>query len=251
MMARVVRASLRNFSTSVFHDSQAGLTLTRVDPRSLRLHELSSLNISSPHLQLLARVRPSSCEIDPARAAGPIKNVSVAAQLQRTIALRAAGCDEGIVTVDPSAEGVRTSSAAIKSLTDAKLRARVEISNAWSLDSNSLEDVVARLADAGAHSITLIDDDAEGADEDSIREAVERAFNLDVAGDPLMERLGVRSRHKHSIEAALDAGITRCDGDARGHLALSTRVILSLAAERKRNHSVDVARLDEFVALLS
>lgn len=232
--------------------------LTRVDPRSVRIHELSSLRASSSQLALLSRVRPSSCAIDVARARGPCEGVLLSAQWPpgagAAKSLTDAGVGEASVSVaSPKAEHVRAGCAAIRAVVTAKLRVRVEVSDAWSAPPSEIEDAVARLADAGANVITLVDGDAAGADEDAIRDAIERALNLDVAGDVLMERLSVRTRSAETVAAALDAGVTRLDADATGLVAVRPRIIIDLAGARNRRvlPRVDETQLDAWVAAVA
>lgn len=247
----------RFFSAEVFHDSQSGLTLTRVDPRSVRLHELSSLRASTANLPLLSRVRPSSCEIDLARARGPCAGVLLSARWSpegsSVSSLVEAGVQEACVAVTPTAEHVRSVCAGMRAVTGARLRVRAEVADAWSLSPADIEDAVARLADAGASVITLVDGDAAGADEDAVRDAIERAMNLDVAGDVLMERLSVRSRHAETVATALDAGVTRLDTDATGRHAVRPSVIIELADARNRSVQprFDESQLDAWVAAIA
>ena len=119
---------------------------------------------------------------------------------------------------------------------------RAVVLGAWraGVGADALEDAVARLADAGAAVVTLAagsDNDtaaADDADEDAVREAVERAHNLDVAGDAMLERLGVRGPLA-TCAAALRAGATRADAHERGEGgAARSAELLALAAELGR-----------------
>lgn len=109
---------------------------------------------------------------------------------------------------------------------------RAVILNAWDSGLDALENSVGRLADVGASVITVsaqdedntnVDDDL---DEDDVREAIERVFNLDVAGDAMMERLSARLSLKSS-KIAIETGITRLESRADE----STKVGIALTSE--------------------
>jgi hypothetical protein len=112
----------------------------------------------------------------------------------------------------------------IKKANENNFMTRVTIMNAWIEGLDKLEDAVARLADNGASVITVSafnSDDIDSSiysikelkkeyipDDDEIREAIERVFNLDVAGDAMIERFSAQL-NKNSVLIALQSGITR------------------------------------------
>jgi hypothetical protein len=112
----------------------------------------------------------------------------------------------------------------IKKANENNFLTRVTIMNAWIEGLDKLEDAVARLADIGASVITVSSfnsDDSDSSiysikelkkeyipDDDEIREAIERVFNLDVAGDAMIERFSAQL-NKNSVLIALQSGITR------------------------------------------
>jgi hypothetical protein len=112
----------------------------------------------------------------------------------------------------------------IKKANENNFLTRVTIMNAWIEGLDKLEDAVARLADIGASVITVSafnSDDIDSSiysikelkkeyipDDDEIRVAIERVFNLDVAGDAMIERFSAQL-NKKSVLIALQSGITR------------------------------------------
>ena len=114
----------------------------------------------------------------------------------------------------------------IKKANENNFMTRVTIMNAWIEGLDKLEDAVARLADIGASVITVSafnSDDIDSSiysikelkkeyipDDDEIREAIERVFNLDVAGDAMIERFSAQL-NKNSVLIALQSGITRLE----------------------------------------
>jgi hypothetical protein len=82
-----------------------------------------------------------------------------------------------------------------------------------------VEDAVGALCDAGA-GVVALRDCGGAATEESLRELVEGAFNLDVAGDAVMERLSVGVGVPGLLEAALSMGVTRFECGGEGLLSL-------------------------------
>ena len=118
---------------------------------------------------------------------------------------------------------------------DAGLRTRCLVHGAGGVGSNAtagprgaLDDTVAALADAGVDVIAL----AVGADadEDDVREALESAWALDVAGDAMLERVALRTPARALVRAALGWGATRFEVDARSGC---TAHLLAAAQERQ------------------
>jgi hypothetical protein len=121
---------------------------------------------------------------------------------------------------------------------------------------DALEDAVARLADSGAAVITAAAASSTSTttdierrnkqndkksiindlDEDEVREAVERVFNLDVAGDAMLSRFCARLSLQSS-KIALQAGITRLesqsDDNNEGYI-IKTSELIQLAKEKGR-----------------
>jgi len=256
---RRLRAPLARFAAAAdqFLDSQSGLTLSRPRRDVLRVHELCADAGAAPAAG--APAPPLSREVAlhvalalPPAAAAAARGGALFARVGSSgdvgALRRAAGAGARVgaaISVPPraapaaaraAAELVRA--AAGEAGAGAPLRARAVVLSAFALEPDALEDLVARLADAGAAEVTLAAGDGARAappvDEEAVREAVERAFALDVAGDALLERLGVRGSLA-ACAAALRAGATRLEAHARGGLgAAATADVLDLAREHGR-----------------
>jgi len=121
-----------------------------------------------------------------------------------------------IMRLPLSAPSVRDGCDLVSACTHHALRVRVVLERGFAAGPDAAEDAVARFADAGAAVIVLAGAaDGSEDDEDEVREAIERSFNLDVAGDALLERLAVRGSAR-TLAAALAAGVSRVDVDAFG-----------------------------------
>lgn len=122
-----------------------------------------------------------------------------------------------------------------------RFRAVINRAVGGDLDAGEVEDVVALLADAGASVITITvaaddGDVGEAVDADEVREAIERAHNLDVGGDAMLERICFRGGAE-ACEEAMRAGATRLEahsGGGRRRGVAETAAVLRLAAEQKR-----------------
>lgn len=236
--------------SNTFHDSQSGLVLNHVARDVVRVHELSLKAITSPAaLPTLSRARLASAEVPAALVQSSCSGVTLVARVACAADLRALPRGTSIALAVSPLE-VDAGVSLIKAAAQVGLLARAELSSAWTLNVFELEDAVARLADAGASVITLVDgalDDAGAADADDVRAAVEAAFGLDVAGDILMSRMSVRGP-RATLEAALEAGVTRVDVDVTGVVSCATREALALIAAAKKTSTVDTRELDALAA---
>jgi len=219
------------YSAVTFHDSQSGLLLSKPNRELLRIHELGYSNstttspqttreiplreafalTSSTSPRLFSATVSSSADLDSIlhRSDEQDKNnrfsISLTARLEKA----------QLTKTDSLLDTIKL----IKRATGRGFLVRAVILNAWDSGLDALENSVGRLADNGASVITVsaqdedntnVDDDL---DEDDVREAIERAFNLDVAGNAMMERLSARLSLKSS-KIALQAGITRLESRA-------------------------------------
>jgi len=231
------------YSAVTFHDSQSGLLLSKPNRELLRIHELGSSNSTTTSLQTTREI--------PLREAFALTSstfprlfsatVSSSADLD-SILHRSNELDKNRFSISltarlEKAQLTKTDSLLdtinlIKRATDRGFLVRAVILNAWDSGLDALENSVGRLADNGASVITItaknedntnVDDDL---DEDDVREAIERVFNLDVAGDAMMERLSARLSLNNS-KTALKAGITRLESRSDE----STKVGIALTSE--------------------
>ena len=110
-----------------------------------------------------------------------------------------------------------------------------------------LEDAVVTLADAGdglGCGVITLADCGGAATDDSLREAVEACFGVDVRGEGLMERLSLRLRDAGLCEGALQLGITRFEASAAAASGTMTAMELLMAVEAfGLRHSLDAAKL--------
>jgi hypothetical protein len=247
-------------SADAFHDSQSGLLLARPRRDVLRVHELA-----------LSRSPADAAALRDAAAPSPLATRELSLALALALALdnnggvRAARSaprpapaysaevrseDElaALASCALARAGLLGASISVHSRTSqsfdllrrgvsegVRFRAVVVRAVGCDLDASEVEDVVALLADAGASVVTLAAaDDGEAIDADEVREAVERAHNLDVAGDAMLERVCFRGSAEACAEA-LRAGVTRVEahsGRLRGVADAAT--VLRLASENGR-----------------
>ena len=78
-------------------------------------------------------------------------------------------------------------------------------------DAFALEDMVLGIADAGADLVII--QGHGGEEEAEVRDIVERLLGLDVSGESMMERLGLRS-NLECARMALDLGISHFEVEA-------------------------------------
>lgn len=246
----VPRIIAKRFASTSFFDSQSGLTLVAPRSAGVRAHELAFAGGSNlgaaTCLALLRRVSPASAAI-------PFQWLAEACDAHRgspTPLLLAVACStkddltrltqyapalplEAALSVSSGAPGDAVALA--RAAADAGLRTRCLVHGAGGVGCDAtagprgaLDDTVAALADAGVGVIAL----AVGADadEDDMREALESAWALDVAGDAMLERVALRTPAQALVRAALGWGATRFEVDARSGC---TAHLLAAAQERK------------------
>lgn len=234
--ASAARSLLRR-AASTFHDSQSGLVLTTPGSAGVRLHALLSAQPPPRWPTQPPGLPPYSLEL-------PLAALTASAPLpagHRLFAPVATPADvAALASLSSSSNHPRGRHAAesigaalhfppadvakwlplLAAAVAASLPTRVCLSHAWARppgahrDTNAalraVEDAVGRVADAGAGAVVLCDDGGVGTEE-SVREALEACFNLDVAGDALLERLGVRMADAVGAGYALEHGVTRLD----------------------------------------
>jgi len=113
--------------------------------------------------------------------------------------------------------------AAVKDIVSASIPLRVVLSHCFDIKSEgdpdnnlmqaALENDVAYLADLGVLHIILCDS-LEKASQESLRESLEQAFYLDVVGEAMRERVGVRlkgTKRFELLKEALTIGVTKVD----------------------------------------
>lgn len=241
-------------AASTFHDSQSGLVLTTPGSAGVRLHVLLdnppdkySLSPIPPQpwptqppglppyslelpLAWLASARnlptlpPGHRVYAPVASALELAELATLSQRRRFAAGDDAAAVLGVALYLPPCAMVGWLPL-LEAAVIAELPTRVCLRYAWERaagahpDANAVlrevEDAVGRAADAGADAVVLSDSGGV-ATEESLREAVEACFSLDVAGDALMERLGVRVRGAVALAHALAQGLTRVDCEAAG-----------------------------------
>lgn len=91
--------------------------------------------------------------------------------------------------------------------------------------AREVEDAVGALADAGA-GVLALSDCGGAATPESLRELVEAAFYLDVAGEAMKERLAVRLGSAALCREALGLGVTRLDVGGEGGLPVGEGLAL-------------------------
>ena len=113
----------------------------------------------------------------------------------------------------------------VKHCVAAGLPPRVLLRHAWAappddadenLHAESLVEATLALADAEA-AVIVLSDCLSVATEDSLRDAVESVFNIDCAGESMMERLVLRLPRADLCSTALRLGVTRFDTNACPH----------------------------------
>ena len=239
-----MKRSFRTLYSATFQDSQSGLLLVKPQRGVLRIHEIGSSSNSTS-------TSPQTTRDIPLREAFALTSsipprlfsatVSSSADLD-SILHRSNEQDKNRFSISltarlEKANNTKTDSLLdtinlIKRATGRGFLVRAVILNAWDSGLDALENSVGRLADSGASVITVsaqdedntnVDDDL---DEDDVREAIERVFNLDVAGDAMMERLSARLSLKSS-KIAIETGITRLESQADE----STKVGIAFTSE--------------------
>ena len=223
----LVTRSWRSLSSEpdTFLDSQSGLRLSRPQRGVLRLHELSSARAGGVSFASLATARVASADVSLSAAlsgaaegkAGDVflfAPVSTAADAAAVRSKANGRIGASIIMRLPLSGPSMREGCDLVSSCSSNMRVRVVLESGFATGPEAAEDAVARFADAGAAVIVLAGaSNGSNDDEDEVREAIERSFNLDVAGDALLERLAVRGSAR-TLAAALTAGVTRVDVDA-------------------------------------
>lgn len=240
-----MKRSFRTLYSATFQDSQSGLLLLKPQREVLRIHEIGSSSknstITSPRTTREIPLREAFALTSSTSPRLFSATVSSSADLD-SILHRSNEQDKYRFSISltarlEKAKNTKTDSLLdtinlIKRATGRGFLVRAVILNAWDSGLDALENSVGRLADVGASVITVsaqdedntnVDDDL---DEDDVREAIERVFNLDVAGDAMMERLSARLSLKSS-NVAIQSGITRLESRADE----STKVGIALTSE--------------------
>ena len=261
-----MKRSFRTLYSATFHDSQSGLLLSKPDLGVLRIHEIFGQS------KVKSSIHPVTREISIPEALSLSSNnssrlysatVSTSEELDNILRVSSSSSSnaQSRFSISLSTRGANTVSlrdtiALVKRATDQGFLVRACVLNAWEHGLDALEDAVARLADSGAAVITAAaasststttDIDRRNKqndkksiindlDEDEVREAVERVFNLDVAGDAMLSRFCARLSFQSS-KIALQAGITRLESqsdDNNDGYIIKTSELIQLAKEEGR-----------------
>lgn len=235
--------------TTTFYNSQAGRWMTKPGALGLRVHELFTVvaglgglvpllpaNLSSfawplgknGEPTLVHPMFPGSSvhlvvpvsnpeDINALHAAAPTAASSSPIKFQPEVAMQLGPkVDEGELDA---------ARALVKRCVAAGLPPRALLRHVWAappddadenLHAESLVEVTLALADAEA-AVIVLSDCLSAATEDSLRDAVELVFNIDCAGESMMERVALRLPRADLCSGALRLGVTRFDTNACPH----------------------------------
>ena len=220
-------------SSSKFYDSQSGLYITKPGSRPVRVHDytfVDKISFTDTDKDLIHKVikqTPSSIVLSTYAKLGsssyPTWLWEVLQKKQRFVSPVRSYDQICEVCKQDMFEGVSISVQSTASMREAKLLQGIrfavneglsvqclldcDLSGGLSCQSLQISDEIAILADAGADCILLTPSSNGNVDEDYLREVIESAFNLDVAGDPIRERLGVTGP-RPVVKMALAIGCT-------------------------------------------
>ena len=262
-----MKRSFRTLYSATFHDSQSGLLLSKPDLGVLRIHEIfGKSKVNSSNLQTTREISiPEALSLSPNTSSRlHSATVSTSEELDNILRVSSSSSSSNaqsrfsisLSTRVANTVSLRDTITLVKRATDQGILVRACVLNAWEHGLDALEDAVARLADSGAAVITAAaasststttDIDRRNKenekksiindlDEDEVREAVERVFNLDVAGDAMLERFCARLSLQSS-KIALQAGITRLESqsdDNNDGYIIKTSELIQLAKEEGR-----------------
>lgn len=167
-------------------------------------------------------------------------------------------CDKSTLKDD-----LQRAKAVVKEASDVGLQVRAYVLNAFdgedeedNLNHVMATDAILNLADYGANLI-IVSDCKEKAHEDSLRELLEEAFYMDVAGDTMLERVGLRASLR-SCQIAAGLGVQHFDAclqsPAFAHLQgpiADTRELLEMLEAEGKECSMDLKGLDAFYSAVS
>jgi len=261
-----MKRSFRTLYSATFHDSQSGLLLSKPDLGVLRIHEIfGKSKVNSSNLQTTREISiPDALSLSSNTSSRLYSaTVSTSEELDNILRVSSSSSSNALsrFSISLSTRGANTVSlrdtiTLVKRATDQGFLVRASVLNAWEHGLDALEDAVARLADSGAAVITAAAASSTGTttdidrrnkltekksiindlDEDEVREAVERVFNLDVAGDAMLSRFCARLSLQSS-KIALQAGITRLESqsdDNNDGYIIKTSELIQIAKEEGR-----------------
>jgi len=167
-------------------------------------------------------------------------------------------CDKSTLKDD-----LQRAKAVVKEASDVGLQVRAYVLNAFdgededdNMNHAMATDAILNLADYGANLIVISDCKAK-AHEDSLRELLEEAFYMDVAGDTMLERLGLRASLQ-SCRIAAKLGVQHFDACLRApafaHLQgpiADTRELIEMLEAEGKECSVDSKGLHAFYSAMS
>ena len=222
---------------STFYDSQSGRYLTVPGSQGLRVHALPSLLPPFPSMVSSWQLIPSLPNATPRPGLALPTYVACSSASEVTKAL-VSGL--GVVLSAPAGRASELLPLAghyvfqtRSSQTRIPLRAVIQQCWQGKDDINTalgaVEKDLGLLADVGVDVITVADCQQK-ATIDSLREIIEAAFNLDVVGEAMMERLSVRVQSPTLLQSALRLKVTRCEA---GPGALDLATISALASNRQ------------------
>ena len=179
-LAHDMRRVLRSLSSS-FYDSQSG---QRVNvPTGVQLHVgMSTVPIDRIPSALQHLLKPDRKKL--IRGVASVMNPVVKDE-RGIAAVKNSGADEVCIAIHDMDAGL----IAVKAATSLSLRPRALLEPALCIDPHELQLHAANLGDAGAEAIIVA---VDTIDEDSLREIVDLACEVDLLGIPMRSRLGLR-----------------------------------------------------------
>jgi hypothetical protein len=225
--------------SNLFYDSQSGQFMAKPGSAGLRFHVHHPPPAADPPLPHTSYILPLPVAAHPPHCV--YYSVSSPAQLE---ALAAAGAGAALAAAPESVPALLpllSRACALHLPTHVTLLRCFRVAAGGHPDVNAaaraVEDAVGALADAGA-GVVALRDCGGSATEESLREVVEAAFNLDVAGEAVMERLSVGVGSAALLRAALALGVTRAEvGAGAGLLPLAEAAAAAAAARAGKQHS--------------
>ena len=214
---------------STFYDSQSGRTITVPGSSGVRLHAPAAPALAAPHARVTSvlcatleqaaahqRLHASAQAFAPWRAAA---DVARAAELRVGLELSAAcGAAGGLA---PAVRAAQAQGVPLRVVLQRCFETRPGGDPDANLQQRALEADVALLAAELDVPAIVLSDCGGAATDEALRCAVEESFYLDVAGETVRERLGVRlaggPQRAALLHDALALGVTRIDcGSAEG-----------------------------------
>ena len=261
---------LRRMMCNTVYDSQSGMRV-QLSASRLALHELVAAADGDDVLstELLAAGLATVQRPVPAHAAlasDAVVEVLPSALLAGDDA--AATASQGGATVsislpcDDIDRAIELGESAAAACVAANAACRVNLIGAFNADLYDVQHVAAKVCDAGAAHIVLVDDGEAGPlNEFDVESLIEALIWVDLVGTPMKLRIGVRGvaggEGVELAKLAVQLGVTRIDVCAAGNAAPKTADVVAaldaLAAEGEHDvlpHGVDADALSAAARLL-